>query len=146
MTPHTLLLALLVIFPHFPMRPCIERRVNEIESSLARAETEYGVPAGILLSVGFHETHAGCDRNEGGGWGAPVDNQHRHTAGTSDHAARALARSYTVCGTWLGAVNRFRCGLCQCRGSQAHYPPSVRRLTCRLYGFDAERCRVLFGR
>lgn len=92
---------------------CLERRREEIAAIAARAERETGVPAGLLLVVGMNETHLGCARNEGGGWGAPINRHHRHTAGTPLRAAQALAWSYRVCGTWEGAVGRFRSGLCR---------------------------------
>lgn len=84
------------------------------------AAERLSVPSGLALSVSFHETHVGCDRNEGGGWGAPIDIRHRHTAGTPEHAIRALRRSFEVCHDWEGAVSRFRSGLC-------HLPRGDRR-------------------
>lgn len=92
---------------------CLERRRLEIAEIAAEAERVTGVPAGLLLVVGMNETHLGCARGEGGGWGAPVDRNHRHTAGTPLRAAQALQASYRVCGTWEGAVGRFRSGLCR---------------------------------
>jgi hypothetical protein len=69
-----------------------------------------------MVAVAFSETHLGCDYGEGGGWGAPVDRHHRHTAGTHLHAAAVLARGMEVCrGDELGAVRRFRTGLCDPR-------------------------------
>jgi hypothetical protein len=62
--------------------------------------------------VAFMETHLGTDDGEGGGWGAPIDAQHPHKAGTSDHAARILARGRKTCGSWEGAVSWFRSGQC----------------------------------
>jgi hypothetical protein len=76
------------------------------------AEQDRGVPAGVILVVGTLETHCGCDRNEGGNWGAPIDSRHRHIAGTSDTAARILEHSLDACGTWMRAIGRFRSGLC----------------------------------
>lgn len=111
MHPDLILTALLALLPG-PQSRCIERHRPQIVAAAVSGERDRGVPAAVLLVVGFAETHLGCDAGEGGGWGAPIDMRHRHQAGTSDHAARALARSYAVCGTWAGAIGRFRSGLC----------------------------------
>ena len=94
---------------------------------VADAETAVmatGVPAGLLLVVGVLESHLGCDPASGGSWGAPIDPQHRRTAGTPTHTARALATSFRVCGSWVGALHRFRCGLCVCRRPLVGYTPA----------------------
>jgi len=137
MTPQLLALlvtALLNHFPHTPSRACIEARQTEIVAHLDVAHG-LGVPPGIMLAVAFHETHVGCDRNEGGGWGAPIDMQHRHVAGTPEHAIRALRRSFEVCGDWTGAVTRFRSGLCRLPASDRRngYVRSVLGLAQSLY-------------
>lgn len=104
--------ALLRRYPNTPARACIEAHQIEIVDHLVAAE-RLGVPPGLALAVAFHETHVGCDTNEGGGWGAPIDMRHRHTAGTPEHAVRALRRSFDVCHRgWVEAVSRFRSGLC----------------------------------
>jgi hypothetical protein len=114
-----LVAAILAIFPVMSgnNRRCIEDRhemiaqqVNETSRAYPRVRPE------ILVAVAFSETHLGCDAHEGGGWGAPVDRHHRHTAGTHLHAAAVLARSLDVCrGDQLSAVRRFRTGLCDPR-------------------------------
>ena len=106
--------ALLSLYPHQRFGNCIRRRQHEIAARAEGSATRHGVPVAILLSVGYLESSWGCHPRSGGCWGAPVDVRHRGTAGTADHAAAALARSYRVCGTWLGGVSRFRCGLCRC--------------------------------
>lgn len=108
--------ALLAILPRVPqpMRGCIQRQHGDIVQQIARSAESYGVPPAVLLVVGMLESHYGCSPRSGGCWGAPVDRAHRATAGTPNQAAVALATSYRVCRTWLGAVARFRCGLCQC--------------------------------
>lgn len=134
MTPAELALAaLLALFPHFPTRPCVVQRTHAITTALVEGERAHGVPPALLAAVAFHETHLGCDAGEGGNWGAPTDRRHRHTAGTPLDAARALARSYAVCGDWAGAVGRFRSGLCR-PFNPAHraYVRSVLRLRARL--------------
>lgn len=130
-----LLLALLQLYPQTPARRCLEARREAIAAALEAGEREYGVPAGLLLATAFVETWVGCHPGEGDGWGAPVDVRHRHTAGTWRHAAAALARSRAVCGTWAGALGRFRSGLCR-PWQRAHlgYAPMVLRLTRRVYG------------
>jgi len=106
-----ILAAILAFFPRFPTRQCVIDNTEAIVQHAVNAE-QYGVPAGVFLIVGFAETHLGCDAGEGGGYGAPIDRFHRHTPGTPEHAARALAASYRVCHTWEGAISRFRSGQC----------------------------------
>jgi hypothetical protein len=108
------LIAGLPPIPH-PQRERIQEQKESIVSMAAASSARYGVPPSVLLAVGFMETHLGTDDGEGGGWGAPIDAQHPHQAGTSDHAARILARGRKVCGCWRGAVSYFRSGKC--------YPP-----------------------
>jgi hypothetical protein len=105
-----LLTALLATFTHMPARHCIERRFDEITTAAGDASDRFGVPPALLLSVGFHETWLGCHGERD--WGAPVDRRHRHTAGTPADAAASLAIGLRVCGTWNGAITRFRSGLC----------------------------------
>ena len=109
-----LLSALLSLTPRVPQpqRGRIDRQFDKIAEDVTAASEASGVPPSILLTVGFLESHLGVDAGEGGNYGAPVDHLHRHTAGTALHAARALARSYEICGTWFRAITRFRSGLC----------------------------------
>jgi hypothetical protein len=110
-TPAVILAVLLALHrPPQPHRTCIEAHRAQIEAAGAEAES-IGVPAAILFAVARRESHFACAPGERS-WGAPVDRRHRHTAGGPMHAARALARSFAVCGTWRGAVGRFRSGLC----------------------------------
>lgn len=126
-----LLAALLAAFTHMPARHCIEARADEIATAAADASSAHGVPPALLLSVGFHETWLGCHGERD--WGAPMDRRHRRTAGTPDDAARALATGYRVCGTWPGAVSRFRSGLCTTqRTTVREYVASVMRLASRI--------------
>ena len=111
-TVKLLLVALLSMFPRFPTRQCIIDHSESIVQQVTQAEQTRHVPPGILLMVGFQETHLGCDANEGGGWGAPISRFHRHVAGTSDDAARILVHSYEACGNWIRAITRFRSGAC----------------------------------
>lgn len=112
MSADILLAALLSMYHHVNYRECIEANRFHIASVADEGEREYGVPAGLSLVTGFFETHLGCARGESGNWGAPIDRFHRHTAGTPTQAVRAIAHSYRVCGSWVGAVGRFRSGLC----------------------------------
>lgn len=109
---HALILALLALFTSSPHHDCIARREPDIARRLVAAEHDHGVPPGVLLVVAALESHLGCASGSGGCWGAPIDPRHRGTAGTSDHAARALARGFAVCHSWAGAIRRFRSGLC----------------------------------
>lgn len=111
--PHVLIALLINLIPHSPYLACIRANEAAIASTLAKSEHDYGVPPSVLLVVGLLESHLGCNPRSGGCWGAPIDMQHRNVAGTPLHAARALASSYRVCGTWRGAIGRFRSGLCR---------------------------------
>jgi hypothetical protein len=114
-----LVAAILSLFPAMSgnNRACIEDRHDAIARQVDETARAYPtVRPEVLVAVAFSETHLGCDRGEGGGWGAPVDRAHRHTAGTHLHAAAVLARSMQVCGgDELSAVRRFRTGLCDPR-------------------------------
>jgi hypothetical protein len=105
------LLAVLPPIPH-PQRERIQLQREKIVSMATASSARYRVPPSVLLVVGFMETHLGTDDGEGGGWGAPIDAQHPHKAGTSDHAARILARGRRECGSWQGALSWFRSGRC----------------------------------
>lgn len=127
-----LLTALLATFSHMPARHCIERRFDEITAAADDASERFGVPPALLLSVGFHETWLGCHGERD--WGAPVDRRHRHTAGTPADAAASLAVGLRVCGTWNGAITRFRSGLCTVPPGDPRraYVRSVLRLSRRV--------------
>lgn len=128
-----LLLALLAIFHRTPHMACLARHADSIVRRAEAARVEHAVPPGVLLSVGFLESHLGCAPGSGGNWGAPVSSRHRHTAGTSDHAARSLATGYRVCGTWGGALGWFRCGRCRCPRMVGYDPDFAARVVERVY-------------
>lgn len=111
---HIVFVTLVAMLPYVNHAACVRTRAAAIETAAARGEGR-GVPPSVLLVVGLLESHWGCHPASGGCWGAPRDAHHRSLAGTPDHAARALARSYAVCGDWRGAVSRFRSGLCRAR-------------------------------
>ena len=133
MTPENIIIALLNIFPFMSggNRACIQRRQEAIVEALHEA-SNLGVPVEVITAVGFRETHLGCDAGEGGNWGAPIDPQHRHTAGTHMHAAQALMTGFEVCRTWDGAIRRFRTGECRSTPTGDSYLLSVRYLIRRL--------------
>lgn len=114
MTPAQVLAAILSIFPHMSgnNRACIEERHDRIVQQLTET-VAVGVPAPLMAAVAFMETHLGCDLHEGGNWGAPINREHRHTAGTHLNAAHVLMVGLARCGTWDGSVSRFRSGLCR---------------------------------
>jgi hypothetical protein len=119
MTPHSILLAILAIFPHMSgnNRQCIMDRQQMIATQLQEVSEPVAPgapvpPVELTAAVAFAETHLGCDLHEGGNWGAPIDRNHRHTAGTHLSAVRVLSRGYERCGSWDGAILRFRTGLC----------------------------------
>ena len=109
-----LLAALVAVLPPIPQpqRERIQLQRERIVAMATGSSARYRVPPSVLLVVGFMETHLGTDDGEGGGWGAPIDAQHPHKAGTSDHAARVLARGRKECGSWQGALSWFRSGQC----------------------------------
>lgn len=109
-----LLVSMLAVLPPTPLRRRIDARREMIVATATAGQELYGVPPALVLAVGFLESRWGADPRSGGSWGTPVDMRHRNVAGPPVGAARALASSYRVCGTWLGAVHRFRCGLCRC--------------------------------
>lgn len=124
MTPESIVLAILAMFPHMSgnNRRCIETQQSRIVQQLREVSRPYEPgapvpPVELTAAVAFAETHLGCDLHEGGNWGAPIDAQHRHTAGTHMNAVRVLSQSYRVCGGWDGAILRFRTGLCDPRRS-----------------------------
>lgn len=128
-----LLTALLAMFPHLRHASCVHARAATIAAEVEHAERAYGVPPAVMLVVGLYESHWGCAPGSGGCWGAPVSRARRNVAGTPGHAARALARSFAVCGSWRGAVARFRSGLCTARQpTHRQYVRSVAALVARI--------------
>lgn len=125
--------AILYMFPNANHRACLQERRTTIENNAEDAANRNGVPVGVLIVAGWMESHMGCDPASGGCWGAPIDPQHRHTAGTPNHAAVALATSYRVCHSWEGAISRFRCGLCTCPPRYNAYVQTSVNLVARLY-------------
>jgi hypothetical protein len=119
MSGWALVAAVLALFPVMSgnNRACIEDRHDSIARQVDETARAFPtVRPEVMVAVAFSETHLGCDAGEGGGWGAPIDRHHRHTAGTHLHAAAVLARSMQVCGgDELSAVRRFRTGLCDPR-------------------------------
>lgn len=148
MNPELILSLILEFYPHMSgnNRRCIEAHQDRILQQVHEAtnapliEGAPPIPPEVLMVVGFVETHLGCDEGEGGNWGAPIDADHRHAAGTHMHAAYSLARGYVRCGSWDGAIMRFRTGLCNPRHSSdpqitetgLRYLRLVRRIIHRL--------------
>jgi hypothetical protein len=147
MTPETIIIALLAIFPSMSgnNRACIETHRDQIIQRLHEASQpiEPGAPVPpteLTAAVAFAETHLGCDAGEGGNWGAPIDMQHRHTAGTHISAVRVLVTGFRVCGSWDASVMRFRTGLCDPRTSPSprwrawgrHYLQTIHWLVGRM--------------
>ncbi len=107
-----LLFALLAVCPHCPREAAIRRAAEHIAETADDAEESYGVPAGILVTIAFLETHIGTDAGEGGGWGAPTDARHRNVAGTAFNSAHILATGFATCHTWFRAITYYRSGHC----------------------------------
>lgn len=129
-----LLTALLSLFhgvPPYNMQRITITRQNIVQNA-AESERQFGVPAGLMLSVAWMESRLGSDRASGGCWGAPTSPQRRQVAGTPLQAARAMARSFEVCRSWEGAVARFRSGLCRAPQHQ-RYINNVMSIARRTY-------------
>lgn len=127
--------AILVLYPHMSgnNRQCIMERRAQIEQVLVEAQRQYPeMPTEVFATIGFMETHLGCDQGEGGNWGAPLSPQQRHIAGAPIQAATALWRSYQVCGTWDGAARRFRTGLCRPTVIGTRYSTIANQITNRI--------------
>lgn len=115
-SPADVVTAILALYPYMSgnNRQCIIEHRSQIETVLVQAQRQYpAMPTEVFATIGFMETHLGCDQGEGGNWGAPISPTQRHVAGTPLQAATALWRSYEVCGSWDGAARRFRTGLCR---------------------------------
>lgn len=130
-----LLAALIAIVPPIPQpqRERIQLQKEKIVSMATASSARYRVPPSVLLAVGFMETHLGTDDGEGGGWGAPIDARHPHKAGTSDTAARILARGRRECGSWQGALSWFRSGQCSPPPFAQRYVHNGMRLIERMH-------------
>ena len=128
MSAQLIITAILAMFPHMSgnNRACIIAQRDTIAQHLLVAHQTYPeLPMVLMAAVAFAETHLGCDAGEGGNWGAPISPARRHVAGTPLQAARALATGIARCGSFDGAVMRFRVGLCQPRRQSSD--PVVRR-------------------
>lgn len=108
--------AILTLYPYMSHnnRQCIIDHRTQIEQVLNTSHAHYPeMPMEVIATIGFMETHLGCDSGEGGNWGAPLSATQRHIAGTPFQAATALWHSYERCHTWEGAARRFRTGNCR---------------------------------
>ena len=110
-----LILAILTIYPVMlpGRRECIQERTEPIAQAVEAAQRENNVPPSVLIAAAFSETHLGCDPLSGGNWGAPISASRRHTAGGPVEAARSLQEGFLACGSWQGAISRFRSGSCR---------------------------------
>jgi hypothetical protein len=132
MMARLMFLALMALFRHNSQYACMHRMGDQIAEKAEQAASTHHVPLGLLLAVGMKETHCGCDEPD---WGAPLSRRFRHVPGTVDTAAQALERSYAVCGTWRGAVTRFRSGLCTLHAGDPRlgYVADVMSIAQRIY-------------
>lgn len=132
-TAAEVLMAFLTLFPHTPARQCLIDRRVQIEQVLDNSRAMYPqMPIEMIATIGFMETHLGCDRGEGGNWGAPISPTQRHVAGRPIQAAAALWRSYQVCGSWEAAARRFRTGLCRPTVTGTPYARTAMSVVTRL--------------
>ena len=127
--------AILSLYPHMSHnnRQCIIERRSQIEQVLVVSQRHYPeMPMEMIATIGFMETHLGCDYGEGGNWGAPLSPTQRHMAGTPFQAATALWHGYEHCHTWEGAARRFRTGLCHPTTTGSSYSRRAMRIVNRL--------------
>ncbi len=127
----TLLVTLLALYPG-PQSRCIRSRAATIAASADAASVTYGVPASVLLTTAFLETHVGCDSGEGGGLGAPASRTRRHTAGTWANHGSALRLGFQRCHSWPAAVNHYRTGRCARPGPIGYTAATAMRIAGRL--------------
>ncbi len=127
------LAALLSLLPDTARTRCVRARAATIIHDASAASAATGVPVEVLLVVGYLESALGCDPRSGGCWGAPISPRRRDVAGRASHAAAALAAGYRVCTTDLGAVSRFRYGLCRTprRHNRGYTPEDAMRWVSR---------------
>lgn len=112
------LLALVTILALLPPNAlagrCIARNRDRIVAAADRAAAEQGVPPAVLLGVAMLESHVGCTTGRGNAsWGAPISRARRGVAGGARESASALAWGRRRCGSWVGALAHYRCGLCR---------------------------------
>lgn len=134
-TAAEIITAILAVYPYMSgnNRQCIIQHRPQIEQVLVASQAQYpDMPMEMIAAVGFMETHLGCDRGEGGNWGAPISPTQRHTAGTPLQAATALWHGYQTCGTWEGAASRFRTGLCRHSATGQRYSHIAMNIVNRL--------------
>lgn len=127
-----LLAALLSLVPHTARTRCVEAHAAQIAEVIDTLEEGYGVRPSVLLVVGFRESMFGCDPRSGGSWGSPRDRRHRHISGGPEAAARDLTSAYRVCGDWVRALRRYRCGTCWCRPRVGYLPEDAWRMAQRI--------------
>jgi hypothetical protein len=130
MNPTNLLLTALLALHRPPAfhAQCIENHRSSIVEHATASANRYQIPVSLLLVTAFSETHLGCDPHEAGGWGAPIDRRHRHTAGGSDQAASSLAWGFRECHTWFGAVSFYRSGRCHAPHLIGYQPDTAMRM------------------
>ena len=125
--------ALLLAYPSAAHRVCIQHQRQQIAADAEEAAHRHGIPVAMLMSVAFLESHLGCNPRSGGCWGAPIDRDHRHTAGRAEQTASALALGVRRCGTDERAINHFRWGTCRrTRRAHGYGPESVFRVAERV--------------
>lgn len=118
-----LLAALLELLPHSSGTARVRARFDAIAAVAEQASSEHGVPVGLLLAVGWHESWLGTHPRSGGLWGGRVP----------PVTSRILARGRRGCGSWLGAVSFFRCGRCACPRLVGYEPGEAIALASRVY-------------
>ena len=135
----TLLFLLLGLLGPLPtrVRACLEARQALLLNTLVDIEVHWGVPAPLLVAIGFVESHWGCSNS--GSWGTLPHNPEyrRRPSSAVVAAAQALQTAFQRCGGrhWEPALHRFLCGRCEgCRPRRGRYRPSyVRALTAQVY-------------
>jgi hypothetical protein len=127
----TLLVTLLALYPG-PQSQCIRSRADAIAASADAASVTYGVPASVLLTTAFLETHIGCDAGEGGGLGAPASRTRRHVAGGWEQHGSALRLGFVRCRSWRGAISHYRIGRCRGRVPRGYTAETALHIAARV--------------
>ena len=135
LTAAQIVTAILAMFPAMSgnNRECIIARRTRIENHITAAQRQFPeMPSEVFASIGFIESHFGCNPRSGGSWGVPISPSRRNIAGTPLQAASVLWHSYQACHTWDGAARRFRTGLCRPTTVGTRYSRIATNLTNRI--------------
>ena len=120
-------------------RTCIDQNESSIVRQIEAGQAEHGVPSPVLAVVAYLESHYGCDPRSRGSWGVPWRFQGNYSGTQGNITARSLATGFRRCGSWEGAISRFRCGSCTtCPNDGGYTPAEAITLVRRVYSVSRE--------